>query len=116
MAAAQLNLKLLGKTVLTEKDYIISMNVLTKKEQDYYLNNLSPEETIDYSDVSNIRMIVFYSPLPYAIKLTKDTNIITIPVKDLFVIGINAMTGFDSIKLSSLNTSSHYIEVKFYGI
>lgn len=115
MSTAYCSIKLQGKGIIREKEYPVIMSTVSKKEQDYYMNSLDSAETIDYSDVENIRLIIFYSDYPFSLKFTKDTNEITIPVQDVFVLAPNAMTGFDSIELASLNETDHLIEVKFYG-
>lgn len=115
MATAYCNVEYLGKNVLTELKTVITLDVKTRKEQSYYMKLEDSEETIDYSDLSNIALIAFESDHPFSIKFTKDTNIITIPVKDVFLLRPNAMTGFTSIKLASLYATSHYIHVRFYG-
>jgi len=115
MSTAYCNIKLQGKNVLTEKTYLVTMDIITKKEQDYYLNSGDSAESIDYSDVADVRFIMFYSASPFTLTFTKDAAIITIPVKDVFILAPNAMTGFDSIDLTALSTTDQKIEVKFYG-
>lgn len=110
------NLKLLGKDVLTELDEIVQFATKTKKEQNYYLNSGDAAEVIDYSDVNNVRTIIFLSDSPFNIALKEAGNTINLNVKELFVLTPNAMTTLDSIELTSLNTTSHYIQVRFYGV
>lgn len=111
-----LNVKLLGKEILTELDEIIQFSTKTKKEQDYYLNSGDSAEVIDYSDVNNIRVIVFLSDSPFNIALVEGVNTINLKIKEFFVLTPDDLTTIDSIMLSSLTATSHYIQVRFYGV
>lgn len=116
MSNTILNLKLLGKEVLTELDENVQFETKTKKEQNYYLNSFDPAELIDYSDVNNVRAIIFNSDNPFNVALVEGGNTINLKIKDFFVLTPEDLTTLDSITLSSLNITSHYIQVRFYGI
>lgn len=111
-----LNLSLLGKGILTELDENIQFATKTKKEQDYFLNSSDAAEVVDYSDVNNVRAIVFLSDNPFNIALKEAGNTINLNVKEVFVLTPNAMDTLDSIELTSLNVTSHLIQVRFYGV
>ena len=116
MSNTTLNTKLLGKQVLTELDSLIQFDTKTKLEQNYYLNSGDAAETIDYSDVINAKLIIFSSDNPFNIRIVEGGNTIDLPVTELFVYTPGDISGLTSIILTSLNATSHYIQVKFYGV
>jgi hypothetical protein len=111
-----LNLKLLGKEVLTELDELIQFSTKTKKEQNYYLNSGDAAEVIDYSDVINPRAIIFLSDNPFNVALKDATNTINLKIKEILVLTPEDLSVVTSIELTSLNTDKHYIQVRFYGV
>ena len=114
----QLTIKLSGKNILTEFENAYLFNLQTKKEQTYLLNSTDPVETIDISDIVNIKWMMFLSDTNFELTFTTatetlkiTTNVFILSPETTFVTGLTSIT----IKATSATTKQS-IDCRVYGI
>jgi hypothetical protein len=115
MNTANCEIKFIGKNVVVENTYVLSMNIDTKQELSYEIKNTDGDKTIDLSNIKNLRMIFFHSVSPFKVKIAKDTDIIVFDVQDTFLFSLSDITTIDSVKISTDSTANQDIEVRIYG-
>lgn len=110
------NYKLKGPGVITEVDQILQLDIKTKLEQNYYLDENDPEEVIDFSDVQNIRLVTFISDKPFNIKISEGVSFVNVKVSEYFLFTTENISNITGLAITSLNSTKHYIQVRIYGV
>ena len=113
--ASNLVIQLSDQTLSQFKDTLV-WNPETKIEQVYKIKSSSGSQTIDFSDIANVKVMIFKSSTAFSLSMTISGSTVTY-LTDYFIFtpASSMLANISNIAISTSSTTDILVDVRIYG-
>ena len=117
MSTPTLKLQLIGSLAVSEFLKEMTWTKETQYEQTFYIKDTDSDVTVDYSNVENIRMMIFRSTADFTVKITTAIGTFPMSVQDVLTFSPDATLALaiTAITISTASTTDQTIDVQVFG-